>query len=541
LAQKDVGIKNPVDYNFLISGNFGEIRSTHFHTGIDIKPNRSGDIAIKSIADGYVSRITVRSGGYGNALYIDHPNLGITSVYAHLERFQPHISSAIYNYQLSNECFESDLSFDAHLIPISSGEDIGLMGNTGHSFGRHLHFEIREMNSEKPINPYNYGIMPKDELPPLISSIAIHGLNEDFDKVLDNRLNISTFSGDTLHYISPITVAADRVGLAIQAFDRSDGSYNKNGIYSVTVKADDAVFFDFKIDKLSFPENKQVSGFIDFSTSKKEGKTYTLCYRLPGNNLEFLAHNEYGIIDLNPNIPRRITIDIKDYMGNKKVISMALLQSVDYVPAMQRPKNTINHTTNTVIDTAGLKIYFTEQSLYRPIDFMLKIDTLTEYTYHIHSNHEALKTPTKIAIRPRNTDGSKDPSKAIIVYNNAVSYGGTWEGDVLTTNMVDFGRYSIHYDTKPPEIRPIRYQKNAYKNNSFQFTIKDNYGTRGEDVQGIKYKVWIDGSFVVSPYKLINHTLTIPLDHVGSGEHVLKIIATDHSGNEGVFEGIFKR
>jgi hypothetical protein len=535
-------VESPVDYKFALSGNFGELRSTHFHTGIDIKPNHSGNIPVKSVSDGYVSRISIKPGGYGNALYVDHPELGITSVYAHLEKFQSHIASAIYNYQLINESFDADIKFEPYQIPITAGEIIGILGNTGHSFGRHLHFEIRETVSEKPINPYDYGIFPKDNLPPIVSSIAIHGLDDFYNKISDTRITVPASAGDTINIIKPVSIDAEKVGIAMQAYDRSDGAYNKNGIYSFKLLVDSSIYFDYKIDKLSFIQNKQITGFVDFGTKKMEGRTFSLCYRLPGNNLEFLEHNKDGIFDISIDTPRKVVLDVSDYFGNKKVVVCQIVKSKNGSNIDIKPRNNvIYHDRSITIDSAGLKIFFNNESLYRPIDFVLKYDSLSEFTYHIHKTNEAIRTPIKISIQPRTLDGIKDPTKAIIVNNNGVSYGGTWDGGEITTKIHDFGRYSIQYDTKAPEIRPGKFSTKAHKYSAFTFTIKDNYATRGEYVQNIKYKVWIDGEFVVSPFRMLNHTLTIPLDHVGKGEHVLKIRAFDHSGNESNFESVFTR
>ena len=76
-----------------MSGNFGELRSSGFHTGIDIKTKgREGEI-IKAIDDGYISRMQVSTTGYGKVIYITHNN-GLKSVYGHLRDFEKLDSSA---------------------------------------------------------------------------------------------------------------------------------------------------------------------------------------------------------------------------------------------------------------------------------------------------------------------------------------------------------------------------------------------------------------------------------------------------------------
>jgi Peptidase family M23 len=531
---------SPVDYKFSLSGNFGELRATHFHTGIDIKPNRSGEIDILSVADGYVSRIAVGSGGYGNVLYIDHPDLGITSVYAHLDKYQPHIANAIYNYQLANESFTADIKFDANLIPVSIGEVVGIMGNTGYSFGRHLHFEIREVGTEKPINPFNYGFRIQDELAPTISGLAIHGLDADFHKTCDIRIPILSNNSDTIHIISPINVPADNIGLAIQVFDRSDGAYNKNGIYSFKMTVDDILLYSYKMDLLSFNQNKQIIGFFDHSVKKKEDKTYTLCYKMPGNRLEFLEQNKSGDFPIFKDLDSRVLIEVMDYFGNKKYLRFVVKRS-DYnlEPTIANQGRKIAQGVDEIIDTLGAKLTFEPESLFRNINCQLIIDTLgSENSYSIHEDIEPIRTPIKLAIKPKSL---QDPAKAIIIYKNSISYGGEWTGGYLTTDIRDFGRYSIAYDIQPPSIKPGNYSTKAHKKSQFTFTIKDNYSTRGDDVDEVAYKVWIDGVFVVSPFRQLNSTLTIPISEVGSGEHTLKIEARDHSGNISYFDSVFQR
>ena len=185
--------RSPVDFTYNISGNFCELRETHFHAGIDIKPSTSGSKdKIYSIGDGYISRIRVSAGGYGRAIYIDHPDVGYTSVYAHMDIFYDNIENQVKKYQMAQESFEVDFLPEPHVFPIKKGDVIGIMGNTGFSFGKHLHFEIRDTKTEKPINPFLFGMDVSDTSAPSFISLAVHGLDSELYKICDIRIPAGT-------------------------------------------------------------------------------------------------------------------------------------------------------------------------------------------------------------------------------------------------------------------------------------------------------------------------------------------------------------
>jgi murein DD-endopeptidase MepM/ murein hydrolase activator NlpD len=108
-----------------MTSNFGRRGSRRYHYGVDLKA-QTGD-TIYAAFDGKVRVKQYERRGYGYYLVIRHLN-GLETVYGHLSKF------------LVNE---NDF--------VQSGQPIGLAGNTGRSFGSHLHFETRFLG--KPINP----------------------------------------------------------------------------------------------------------------------------------------------------------------------------------------------------------------------------------------------------------------------------------------------------------------------------------------------------------------------------------------------------
>ena len=135
-------LRSPFDFDILLSASYGELRSNHFHSGLDFKTCGVVGKPIMAVADGYIYRAKVEAAGYGQALYVKHD--GYMTVYAHLDLFPDAIAERIRKYQYDNECFEADLYFAPGDYPVTRGEFLASAGNTGYSFGPHLHFELRD-------------------------------------------------------------------------------------------------------------------------------------------------------------------------------------------------------------------------------------------------------------------------------------------------------------------------------------------------------------------------------------------------------------
>ena len=171
-SQKDQSkLISPLDIPLAISGTFGEIRSGHFHAGLDIKTGGKQGLKVRTVLDGSVSRIRVSTTGYGKAVYIDHPN-GTTSVYAHLKNFSPKIESYIKEAQYEKESYVIE-KFPKNELAVLKGEVIGFSGNTGGSSGPHLHFEIRDTKNQMPFNPMIFNIGVVDTKKPVIQKLFL--------------------------------------------------------------------------------------------------------------------------------------------------------------------------------------------------------------------------------------------------------------------------------------------------------------------------------------------------------------------------------
>jgi hypothetical protein len=277
---------NPGQQNFL-AGSMGELRTSHFHAGIDIKTGGQMGLPVHAAADGYVSRIKVSGTGYGNALYIQHPN-GTSTVYAHLNKYEKLIARYVVENQYKDKTFEIDLFPLRDKLPVKKGDIIGYSGNSGSSSGPHLHFEIRDRN-QMILDPLSFGFAEiKDQLPPVLKRIAFVTLEEnarvnhtfgwyDFE-VLQTTQNFTTRV--------PIHLEG-KVGIEIYGYDRQDGVYSHNGISQTILKIDGDTIFSENKTLLDFNKQRDILTHIDFAAFHEKGIKYNKLFVDDGNTLKF--------------------------------------------------------------------------------------------------------------------------------------------------------------------------------------------------------------------------------------------------------------
>jgi hypothetical protein len=306
----------PGEINYL-SGTMGEIRSTHFHAGIDIKTSGISGLPVYACSQGFVSRIRVSAGGYGHALYIQHPG-GETSVYGHLLQFREDISSFVRKEQYRLESFEVDLFPEREMFKIDRGEMVALSGNSGSSMGPHLHFEIRD-GRQVPLNPLNYGFKEiRDDVAPVVQSFALKTF--DIESRVENQYGRFEFpveqKGSGYHYSKPIPVYGN-FGVQINAYDRLKDAYNRNGIPEIELYLDDTLRLKIRIDSFSFNDSRHVINFYDYQVKNQNRRTFQKLYMDDGNDLPFYKKiKNRGILTIRDNKLHSLKIRISDLAGN---------------------------------------------------------------------------------------------------------------------------------------------------------------------------------------------------------------------------------
>jgi hypothetical protein len=308
-----------------LAGNMGELRKTHFHAGLDIRTGGQIGLPVYAAADGYISRVGIKSGGYGKALYITHYN-GETTVYGHLNKLNGDIGIHVKSHQYSQRNLYLNKYFKKNVFAVKKGQIIAYSGNSGSSAGPHLHFEIRDKN-QQVLNPLKYHFEEiRDTTPPIFKKLAItpKNINSRINGVFDRE--IFTISKKKNHYVLEDTITMfGKVGFELLAFDKLDDANYKCAISEITFEVDGILVFNQKIDTLNFANQRNILKHYNYPAYKSSGDKYHKLYLDDGNLLPFYKTNATkGILSLDKPGIKSGKITIIDVFGNKSILTFSV-------------------------------------------------------------------------------------------------------------------------------------------------------------------------------------------------------------------------
>ncbi len=533
---------NPLNIPLVLSGTFGELRSNHFHSGLDIKTQQRQGLDVLAAANGYVSRIKIQHYGYGKALYIQHPN-GYTTVYGHLKNFSPEIEAYIKKRQYTNETYEIELFPEAGELKVSQNQLIAFSGNTGGSGGPHLHFEIRDGN-QRPMNPKLFGIEIKDSRPPLVNSLFAYPLDDESH--VNNsakRQKVRLIPLQDGNFTTEKIEACGNIGFGVSTVDQLDGAPNKNGIYKIKTSVNGDHIFNLNFNRFSFSETRYLNQLIDYEYYINHRSRVQKLFVEAGNPLSLFENVvSEGKLEIKDSLDYNYNITITDFAGNKRIIRIPISGKYSgNIQPKEKVKTDYFVSANQAFSAEenGIDFYIPKNSLYNDtyLDIEFKSDTLK---FHhddtpIHKNITVGFDVSKYS--------EEDREKMYIArlgYGNKPLYNNTnKKAKRFTAKIRTFGQYTLASDVTPPKINPVNFNDGQWisSNNTLKVKISD-------DLSGIKnYRAVVNGKFILMEYEYKNNTLTHDFNDgvVTDTENNFKIIVTDNIGNSNTYEATFFR
>lgn len=534
----------PMDIPLYLSGNFGELRSSHFHSGLDIKTGGVEGEKVYAVEDGFVSRIKVSPYGYGKALYIEHPS-GHTSVYAHLSAYNDEITAFLRNAQYELESFAVDIYPGRDQLKVNRGDLVALSGNSGGSGGPHLHFEIRETITERPLNPLNLGYNIIDDQYPILKSIRLYPLNDSsWVEGMNSYRDFSTSSRTgncSLKSGSSIKVGGE-VGIGFNAYDQLSGTSNYCGIYRAELYQDGELIFDFNFDKLDFAQRRLIHAHRDYANYESERVSYQRCFRLPNNPLIIYGSEDHdGRINQNGSGKCEMELKISDWSGNVSKLKFELIFEE------KMPKFNAQVLRADVSDMKNIPLVFEDDNRIEDKGIVIEIPAwhlFDDCMFYFHRKEDKellsdrftlgdaavpLYKPMRVVIAPKeNTKATLD--KIVLVNERkgrAYAQSSFVKNGEIVAEVDRFGEYYLIADTTAPIVRPYDFKKDMRKYRDFSFKVAD-------DLAGIEHiNGWIDGRWVLLDFdaKRARVTYTFDESRLERGEHHFRIEVKDGVGN----------
>ena len=523
--ERQPNFAQPMRIPIVINASFGELRNNAFHAGIDYGTNRAEGVNIHSIDDGYVSRIGVSPIGFGKALYIAHPS-GHTSVYAHLREFSPEIDNVVKNYQYENQRFRVDFHLEENQIPIKRGQLIGKSGNTGSSGGPHLHFEVRDTETQEILNPMrfpSFGIV--DTRPPTIREIAVFPI----EGVANGRTNRIHFPASQN---PPLINAWGTIGLAVKAYDAINNSTRTLGINEIRLFVDNEQVFNYKMERYAFHETRYINSFIDFEDWRRNKSFFMKSFVEPNNRLRlFETNNNRGLINISEERDYRIRYEVLDSHNNKATFSFVIRGRRADIPPPPSCRQTLFYNWENIVHEGDFRAVIPPNVLYTNLCLNYSRRPSATYLSDIHQLQDNF-TPLHDSIDiflPVDARRIADTSKLLALKLNGTQkptpFIGKYENGKFHFRSREFGSYAAVIDTTPPQITP---QPNA----PLRFKITD-------DLSGIDtYNGFINGVWALFEYDAKNDLLFHRPDNRVSlrKPYTLRLEVTDKVGNKANYE-----
>ncbi len=529
--------RNPLNIPINLAANFGAVRSNHFHMGLDIRTNSQENLPVVAAADGYVSRIKVERYGFGNAVYITHPN-GYTTVYAHLNKYFDKLNEYVKEQQYKDEKWEQDIPFSPEQFPVTKGQLIALSGNTGGSAGPHLHFEIRDTKTEECINPLLFGFTIPDRIAPIIS--GLYWYDRRFSTYEPGANGIAVKKTGNVYTSNVVQVNSPQISFAIKAVDKANQGFNL-GIYDAELLMDRKKVYSFKIDRIHYDDTRYLNGCVDYTKFVRDKMSIQHLSTLPGMKLPNYSSGSDGIINLQDNEVHSIEIILKDVNGNTSRLTtkVQLGNSSDKISSNNQ---TVVPNESKTIKTENAEINLNKSAVYDAVNFNMyeKPDGEAVSSAIILNNpYIPVHDFYSLKIKANRKLSNEEKDKTVIELN----YGSDkniikakWNGDWAEGQFNRLGTARLLVDNSSPSISPSWKEGAVVSAGSLR--LKGN--TKIGDIES--FRAELDGKWL--RFARVKDDFVYVFDEncpKGSGSHTLKVTTVNTAGNANTQTFTFQR
>lgn len=533
---------NPLNIPMSLTANFGELRPGHWHMGLDLRTNQKENLPVLASADGYIAHIGIRPLSFGKFIIINHPN-GYSTLYAHLNRFYPELENYVREKQTEKESWAIELDFTDNDFKIRKGSEIAKSGNTGGSQGPHLHFEIIDTKSGRSLNPQLFGFGITDEVPPVISKLAIY--DRSISTYLQTAQMIATSKTDSGYFTKPpkILTGYKKLSFAVTATDRVNKSNGANGIYSAYLYFDSLPQITFVIDSMTYRESDYINAHIDKRYRNAGGSFVQHLSKLPGfQGRVYEEIDGTGIIDLVDSFTHSVKIEVFDADENLSSLFFQVQYSDSLAKKIKRPLNDRLLIPNQVniIEEKEFEVYMPENCLYDSIPFTYyqqnvfspgAVTAQHRFGDPVYPLHSAFSVRMK-AVKPVSDDlknelimlkewkGARSIRKAEW---HSDSYGDGW----ISASFDNLGNFQAFIDTIAPAINVPAKGKDTLDLsplNKIVFTPTDNFAIRS-------FRADLDGKWLMFSNDKGRSYVYIFDEQCPYGVHELKVRVEDLVGN----------
>ncbi|MCD7968995.1 MAG: M23 family metallopeptidase [Alistipes sp.] len=547
----------PMNLRLLLSANFAEARTDHFHSGIDIKTGGKEGEPLFAVADGYIARIGVSPTGFGRVLYIAHPN-GTTSVYAHMQRFEPEVEQYVEQERIRLKKHRVDLYPEPGMFQVRRGERIGLSGNSGSSLGPHLHFELRDTPSQRVHNVAKLGFYDiKDDIPPML--VRLHYIAVDTVNVVPVNARPRSFelaaASRGVYYLADTTaLKLSPCGyFVLEATDRKNDTNNTMGIYGVDMELDGERVFSYRLDSFLFDNTRYVNSFTHYGMQKGSRNELIRLAVQDGNRMPiYRGVKDRGAIICNDDTVRQVKITAHDDNGNTSVLTFRVCLGSGKQPVAIPEGIPVDNRRSFSRGGEGLQVSIPANSLYEPIYYRQYTDSVTVNprtaplrpltpVYRVHDENTPLHSAMTVSI---DVPGESDDFSRLCIARVSAdgkkfSYvGGKYSNGRVSASTRNFGLFTVVRDTKAPTVNPSFANGADLKGQqSISFNVSD-------DFSGVaSYEGEIDGQWIIFEKQgaVITHYFDSSSVNYNGGEHKIVVRVTDNCGNTTAIERTFIR